>query len=933
MRKIYEDTAKTNQLFAPDSVYATKDDINQLTVRIDGTIQSLNLLAENLALYKEQVASSLNTEQITAINAAIQTLQATSANLGTVQVQNLTTTVKATIALLEAVTAKISSLEAQTAEITALVANSANLDEATINTLTATTANITNWVLENISAQTIITNSATFGSATVGTLRADGTASIAGNTTVGGTLDVTGDVTGDDASFASVSSVENLVENITWKGQTTLVDEDHFILAVPHFENGQYYIQLKNSDEPFATIEIFNSVDNYFIRWSQQVIGNITNIYKDGTNENAVVYIEIDNPNEYALDIYYGTTSATENLPGPSTYTELPVVPLVEYPVTYKDGSKFFKNVDLAQHGSTVGTLRQLVSDDIDAATDNVSYDTTEDATVIVYKPDQQLNTTDEVEFSKVTTTFLGVRDFSTRNFIATELETVNTIDLTKFDDGSIVVVRIGSTAETNMPSAAYIKETINSNPVLFDIVKTRNMPITLTNKPLVWNPTTKSIVETDTISITNLEAHDITATNDLFIQNNAIIAGDLEVRGTTFSSEVENVQSDGDWIVLRANNSSPLANGDYAGIVFHNYNTAGKDAAITIDNSGTFRLSTQTTESISPLQNTWLVDEQYFHSNVDFSQATLITENYPVTRYSEVFTDIEAYKSGNNHYFYDPNAETIEYHDNAVYNTVTQKVELAGNVVSFTPDPLVDTPHEVHFYTSISFMEPQASDMEAIATRNETSDWGENEITMYDKTDEKFVGIGVPIQNNTVLTAQVNAGADYHWQAITFTATGYAQMLYDFPANDDTVFMDLPLKQGTKPTPVPSQATTVSHNYTDFLYYTETDKIVSYDSVADKYYEVFFNKDGTCWVDTSPTIIGDPTALVTCTIYSEKIDNVHGTHYTWKTGGSGSVSRFATLAAAQTALAIPEGQDGYIPNNGIVIVDELDAVIKGDEQ
>lgn len=818
MRKIYEDTAKTSQIFAPESTYATRDDINQLTVRIDNTIQSLNLLAENLALYEQQMAESINTEQITAINAAIQTLQATSANLGTVQVQNLTTTVKATIALLETVTAKISSLEAQAAEITALAADSANLDEATIGTLTATTANIANWVLENISAQTIITNSATFGSATVGTLRTDGTATIAGDTTVGGDLAVTGDVSGANAEFSEVKSVEELVENITWKGQTTLVNEDHFILAVPHFENGQYYIQLRNSDEPFATIEIFNSVDNYFVRWSQQVPGNITNLYKDGVNENAVIYIEIDNPNEYALDIYYGTTSATENLQGPATYTELPVTPLVEYPVTYKDGSKFFKNVDLAQQGSTVGTLRQLTSSDIDDATDNVSYDTTEDVTVIVYKPDQQLNTTDEVEFSKVTAEFLGVRDFSTRNFIATELETLSTIDLTKFDDGSIIVVRVGSTAETNMPSAAYIKETINGSPVLFDIVKTRNMPLVSTNKPLVWDPTTKSIVETDTLNVSNLQAHDITATNDLFIQNNAIIAGDLEVRGTTFSSEVENVQADGDWIVLRANNASPLANGDYAGIVFHNYNAAGKDAAITVDNSGTFRLSTQSTESISPLSNTWLVDEQYFHSNVDFSQATLLTENYPVTRYSEVFTDIEAYKSGNNHYFYDPNAETIEYHDNAVYNTVTQKVELAGNVVSFTPDPSTDTPHEVHFYTSISFMEPQASDMEAIATRDETSDWDNNEIAMYDKTDEKFVGIGAPSQNNNVLTAQV-------------------------------------------------------------------------DSV---------------------------TGAVS---------------YAWKTGGSGSVSRFATMALAQAALAIPEGQDGYIPNNGIVIVDELDAVIKGDEQ
>jgi len=743
MRKIYNDTTETNQVYAPDSVFATKDDINQLTTRIENTIQSLNLLAENLALYKEQMAESLNTEQITAINAAIQTLQATSANLGTVQVQNLSTTVKATIALLEAVNAKISSLEAQTAEITALAANSANLDEATINILTATTAIVTNWVLENISAQTIITNSATFGSATVGTLRADGIASIAGNTTVGGDLDVTGDISGHDAEFSELKSVENLVENITWKGKTTLVDEDHFILAVPHFENGQYYIQLRNSDEPFATIELFNSVDNYFVRWSQQVPGNIAKIYKDGVNENAVIYIEIDNPNEYALDIYYGTTSVTENLPGPATYTELPVTPLVEYPVTYKDGSKFFKNVDLAQQGSTVGTLRQLTSSDIDDATDNVSYDTTEDVTVIVYKPDQSLNTDDEVEFTKVTAEFLGVREFSTRNFIATELHTLNTIDLTDFDDGSIVVVRVGSTAETNMPSAAYIKETINGSPVLFDIVKTRNMPITLTNKPLVWDPTTKSIIETDTLNITNIQAHDITATNDLFILNNAIIAGDLEVRGTTFSSEVENVQSDGDWIVLRANNASPLANGDYAGIVFHNYNAAGKDAAITVDNSGTFRLSTQTTESISPLQNTWLVDRAYFYGNTDFSQATLFPENYPVTRYTEVFTDFEAYKvsssvSATEHLFYDPTASTPTYYPNAIYNTVTQKVELDGTPITWTPDPSIDTPLEVHFYTSISFMEPDASVQEPILTREESVDLTNGAPLVWDAANEK---------------------------------------------------------------------------------------------------------------------------------------------------------------------------------------------------
>ena len=170
-----------------------------------------------------------------------------------------------------------------------------------------------------------------------------------------------------------------------------------------------------------------------------------------------------------------------------------------------------------------------------------------------------------------------------------------------------------------------------------------------------------------------------------------------------------------------------------------------------------TFRLSTQTDESVSPLLNTWLVDEQYFTGNVDFSQATLFSENYPVTRYSEVFTDIEAYKdSSDNHYFYDPEAETIEYYDNVVYNTVTQKVELAGNVVSFTPDPSVDTPHEVHFYTSISFMEPQASDMEPILTRDEEADMTDKALMMWDGVDTKAKTIAMPTMNNQALTAQI---------------------------------------------------------------------------------------------------------------------------------------------------------------------------------
>lgn len=59
-------------------------------------------------------------------------------------------------------------------------------------------------------------------------------------------------------------------------------------------------------------------------------------------------------------------------------------------------------------------------------------------------------------------------------------------------------------------------------------------------------------------------------------------------------------------------------------------------------------------------------------------------------------------------------------------------------------------------------------------------------------------------------------------------------------------------------------------------------------------------------------------------TVLTAQVDLQGKVTYAWKTGGNGSVSRFATLAEAEAALLIAEGNDGYIPNNGIVVVDEL---------
>jgi hypothetical protein len=49
--------------------------------------------------------------------------------------------------------------------------------------------------------------------------------------------------------------------------------------------------------------------------------------------------------------------------------------------------------------------------------------------------------------------------------------------------------------------------------------------------------------------------------------------------------------------------------------------------------------------------------------------------------------------------------------------------------------------------------------------------------------------------------------------------------------------------------------------------------------------------------------------------------------------GGNSSVNRYATLAAAEAALAIPEGSAGYLGDNAIVIVDELSPYVEGENR
>ncbi len=662
MRNLFPKNNSTD-ILGKDSDIVKKEDLLPVVQQLQTTIQQLNILSDALQQYKDDNENLITTEQLNAVNAAIQSLEATESNLTTAEVDNLTVNSLATLTTLTAqiatITSSLSVPEIQTNELSAYEANLGNVE---IGSLKATSAEIDNWNVSNFSienltvSQSFQTTNLEAGVGEIGTLSAD-IATIEGDTSVGGDLDVTGDI-----SSASIDTDEVTTENVTWKGQISLSNQADFFLEIPHFENGQYYLQLLQNDEPYITVEIYNSVDNYLVRWSQRDYNLLQNIYISGTGSASKIYLEIENDDALSMILKYATTSVTPNVQGPLSYNQLPITPDNTYEVRYKDGSKFFKNVDLAQAGGTVGVLRTLTSDDYSAASSDVSYDTTEDTTVIVYKPDQSLNEEDDVKFHEVDTTFLNVREFSTRNFIATELQTLSTIDLTKYDDGAIIEVRIGSTSASPQPSAAYIKQTENGTPVLYKLVSGKNLPSsgTNTNKPLIWSVVDQAITEATNIEITgtinvggdatfggdvditgDISADNATLTGDatiggdvtatgnisgasLDVAGTATIHGDLYVDGVTHTTTEEQINTTGDTLTLRQNNNTTLG-ATYAGIIVNKYNGT-EDLALVTDADGTLRVGTGTGSTTSYADIYWDdVTEKWY------SDSALTTEVSPV--------------------------------------------------------------------------------------------------------------------------------------------------------------------------------------------------------------------------------------------------------------------------------------------------------------
>lgn len=739
MRNIFPNQKQTNNLFNQEKDMATKQDIQDLSNQIIAISNSLTNTSEKLANYIASMGENITTGQMNAMQAVISVLEATNATLTSANITSLNVS---GITALNSLTADLATIASDLTVGGSLnVSGDVKGANAIFDEITATTANIANWAVENLTVNKV--NATEIEADDIKVNNSILTGHIDSSTADIGTLHssaITTDAVAVNGEIAAKSGMfdETKVGNIHWLESVDYTDTDVY-LTLPHYENGTYYLRARGTNKTLFTLEVFNSVDNYFVKWSQAVGGNIAEMFELGDGENSQLCIHIKVNEAFKLE--YATVCATPNVSAPSGSVNPPEKWETRYPVVYQHGCKFFRLVDLANQGSDSHILSKRTTKVYADATQSYDFDGTSNITNYDYLPDQSLNTDDDVNFHAI-------------HADAFETESSNILkDLTVGEKAKLPNIYNGP-ALTDEEKAALADETllIDENKISRKTTKEGVVQVKpfvpydenneTDNRPLVYDPVNdvlkKSTGDIDvpgnlTVSGNNsitgnttiggtLEAGDtkvngntvldgtLDVSGNTKITGDAFISGDLTVSGTVHSVDQEEVVADGDTITLRANNNLPLATGQVSGIVVNKYNGTD-DLTVATGNDGTLRVGTAAG-----------TDTEY----------TNIALNH---------TDGKYYK-----------------YENDTYTLVDPQP--SGNMTAWTGKNVVDG--YTHYATAV-FTVIDTKTLAPIATRDEEENMNDGGVVVWDSASISLKTVPLPTNNAQALVSKWTEDPDTH--------------------------------------------------------------------------------------------------------------------------------------------------------------------------
>ena len=481
---------------------------------------------------------------------------------------------------------------------------------ATVETASIGTATILDADISNLKAKTIEIENWLIGTFTVDTLKANvqiETPLLRAANVTSDTVSAT-DTTTEKLEATNATINKETVEesgittlktsNIVWQQYQTIINPDEFYIQVPKFINGTYFLAaIDDTNTVCFTIEIQNSINNYYVSWSKTQPGFLEKFYIDKTDKTSQIYFKANTLGK-SLTLKYSSIGL-ENVTAPHEYDVLPINPETEYDIVYADGHKYWNPVDLFNDGTAVGTLTLLPQTWEMSSNEGINYDTGTNVQFNVYRPNQDLNKEAVVEFNKVTTEKVNTKTVESPTFVTSDKD-ISAYDLSLFENGALINVKDG----------LKIKQWRKDGNELSPIVPYKPVNEAAANNPLIYDNVDDTLKRTKTIALDKLNVKDATVENGLEVkgrvntesslevkgrvnaESDVYVSGDLFVAGGTHTTTTEDISAESDIITLRSNNNLSLETGQVSGIVVNKYNGID-DLSIVTDNEGTVRVGT----------------------------------------------------------------------------------------------------------------------------------------------------------------------------------------------------------------------------------------------------------------------------------------------------------------------------------------------------
>lgn len=714
MRELFPNDCNRNGVL-PNGNAVTQEQLLAVLTQIQELNDRLTETINYIDDYKAENASGIKTialeaENIKASNAKISSLlEATEANITdadftTISVSELAD-IKKVVAEIVQITESLITKDfvAETASL-----GTANILEADISNLKAKTIEIENWLIETFTVDTLKANV----EIETPLVKAE-TAEV---DTVNATDVITETIEVDMANInkenVQTSDIKTLkTSSISWQQYQTIVNPDEFYIEIPRFINGAYYLAaIDDTNTVCFTIEVQNSINNYYVSWSKTLPGFLEKFYIDKTDKTSQVYFKANTLGK-ALTLKYASIGLEQVAP-PQEYDVLPINAEVEYDILYLDGHKYWNPVDLFNDGTAVGTLSLIPQTWNLSTTDATNYDTTTNTQFNIYRPNQDLNTDADVEFNSATTEWLNVKTFTTPTFVASEKD-ISTFDLSPYENGSLI----------NMMDNLKARQWRKDGDELIPIIPYKAEADTLVENPVIYDNTDDTLKRTKEITLETLNATDATVENDLEVkgrvnaESDVYISGDLYVAGGTHTTTTEDISAESDVITLRANNNLSLETGQIAGIVINKYDGID-DLAIVTDNEGTARVGTG--------------------------------RGTPTP-----YTNIAFNNEDNLYYKYTENAD-----DTITYALMNPQPE--GTLTDWAGKEQIDG---YTLYPSAVFTVIEKTSLQPLLTRSEESDLADGGVLVWDATNTKAIGTIAPTNSmQTLVSKIVDGNISYEW-------------------------------------------------------------------------------------------------------------------------------------------------------------------------